>query len=109
MRRIIILTVLMVAMCFWHIDVIHGLPAGAVARLGKGFVNEVAFSPDGRYLAVASSSVVYLYDPHTLQEAYLFEKGAWTYPVSFSPDGRLVASGSLGGTVMLWRMPPGAK
>ena len=33
----------------WH------LPEGAKVRLGKGEINEIAYSPDGTRLAVASS------------------------------------------------------
>jgi len=32
------------------------LPEGAIARLGKGRVNEIAYSPNGKHLAVASRS-----------------------------------------------------
>ena len=30
------------------------LPDGAIARLGRGCVHDMAFSPDGEYLAVGS-------------------------------------------------------
>ena len=48
------------------------LPEGAVARLGKGQINEIAFSPDGETLAVASSLGVYLYDPFTYDDPSAF-------------------------------------
>ncbi|MGC8947394.1 MAG: WD40 repeat domain-containing protein, partial [Anaerolineae bacterium] len=71
--------------------------AGQVAQLarwGKGTVNQVAFSPDGRLLAVASSLGVYLYDAETLEEIRFLESPAWVTSVAFSPDGRLLASAS---------------
>ncbi|GEM_PF-4865806 len=37
-----------------------------LARLGKGAISQIAFSPDGRSLAAASSIGVYLYDAETL-------------------------------------------
>ena len=43
------------------------LPEGARARLGKGEINELAYSPDGKYLAVASSIGIWLYDADTYQ------------------------------------------
>ena len=75
---------------------------GQVARLGKGWVGQVAFSPDGRWLAVGSSVGVYVYEAATLREARRFETDAPAPVVAFSPDGRLLASGSGDGTVILW-------
>ena len=45
------------------------LPDGAIARLGKGGVGDIKYSPDGRLLAVASRIGIWLYDATTLQEA----------------------------------------
>ena len=42
------------------------LPEGAIAQLGKGSIQEVAFSPDGSLLAVASDIGIWLYDTTTL-------------------------------------------
>ena len=38
------------------------LPDGALARLGKGTISEVAYSPDGSLLAVAGGAGIWLYD-----------------------------------------------
>ena len=38
------------------------LPEGAKARLGKGRIGEIQYSPDGTQLAVASSVGIWLYD-----------------------------------------------
>ena len=46
----------------WH------LPEGATARLGKGWINDIVYSPDNTLLAVASSVGVWLYDVQTGQE-----------------------------------------
>ena len=40
----------------WH------LPGGAKARLGKGRIYEIQYSPDGTRLAVASGIGIWLYD-----------------------------------------------
>ena len=65
-----------------------GLPEGAEARLGKGTVREIAYSPDGTHLAAASSTGIWTYDAQTYLERSLTplnteEKGLW-----FSPDLR---------------------
>ena len=83
------------------------LPEGAIARLGKGSINEIAYSPDGTRLAVASSIGVWLYDATTYQEVALLTGGKDdVHSVSFSPDGSTLASGSLH-TVRLWDVETG--
>ncbi|MCY4403311.1 MAG: WD40 repeat domain-containing protein [Candidatus Poribacteria bacterium] len=42
-----------------------GLPEGAIARLGKGSISLMQFSPDGTRLAVGTSIGVWLYDVKT--------------------------------------------
>ena len=84
-----------------------GLPEGAKARLGKGTIFEIVYSPDGTRLAVASSSGIWLYDTTTHQEVLLLT--GHTSPVTsitFSPDGRTLASGSGDGTTLLWDIAP---
>ena len=49
------------------------LPEGAKVRLGKGSIYEIAYSPDGARLAVASSIGIWLYDTQTYQEIALQE------------------------------------
>ena len=48
------------------------LPEGAIARLGKGGINKIQYSPDNRFLAVASTIGIWIYDAVTLQEVLLF-------------------------------------
>ena len=64
------------------------LPEGAVARLGKGRLTEIQYSPDGTRLAVA------LFTGHT----------ARVVSVAFSTDGKMLASGSYDGTMLLWKV-----
>ena len=84
------------------------LPEGAIARLGKGWINEIAYSPDGSRLAVASRIGIWLYDTHTGAEvALLTGHTDHSWSVSFSPDSRTLASGSWDGTIRLWEVATG--
>ncbi|RKU13828.1 hypothetical protein C6501_09065 [Candidatus Poribacteria bacterium] len=47
------------------------LPEGAKARLGKGSISDMQYSPDGTILAISSSVGIWLYDAETLQEIAL--------------------------------------
>ena len=79
------------------------LPEGALARLGKGQAEEIAFSPDGNLLAVAGSIGVWLYDVRTYKEISLptgYMEDAIC--LAFSPDGNLLATGSKDGTILLF-------
>ena len=80
-----------------------GLPEGAKARLGKGRIDDIAYSPDGTRLTVASSINIWIYDAQTGEElALLIGHQDEVRRVMFSPDSTTLASGSWGGTVHLW-------
>ena len=85
------------------------LPEGATKRLGKGWIGEIAYSPDGTQLAVASSIGIWIYNAQTGEELNLFTGHTdRVNSVSFSPDGETLASGSGDGTVLLWNLAPTA-
>ena len=67
------------------------LPKTAKARLGKGGINVLAFSPDGTQLAVGSNIGVWLYDVATGKEITMFS--GMCQSVAFSPDGHYLANG----------------
>jgi WD40 repeat protein len=80
-----------------------GLPDGAKARLGKGWILDFAYSPDGTRLAVGTSIGIWLYDADTGAELSLLTGHTdWVWSVAFSLDGNTLASGSLDNTIRLW-------
>ena len=70
------------------------LPKEAKARLGKGGINAIQFSPDGTQLAVGSNIGVWLYDVETGEEKSLFT--GMCQSLAFSSDGRFLANGGGG-------------
>ena len=85
-----------------------GLPDGAKARLGKGMVEEVKYSPDGSKLAVASSIGVWIYDAETGEELNLLTgHTSKVLCVAFSPNGNTLASGNEDKTIRLWNVNTG--
>ncbi len=79
------------------------LPEGAIRRLGRGVVSEVAYSPDGGRLAVVANFGIWTHDARTLNFVkHLTGHTDGINSVSFSPDGNTIASGSWDGTVLLW-------
>ena len=79
-----------------------GLPEGAKVRLGKGGINEIAYSPDGTKLAVASTIGIWIYNIQTTEELYLYTGHTGeVLSISFSPDGKTIASGGKDDTIHL--------
>ncbi len=88
-----------------------GIPEAAVARLGKGRVYDVQYSPDGTRLAVATSAGIWIYDATTYKELlYLTKRHIVMHKrIAFSPDSRVLASAdkyeSLGnGSINRWNV-----
>ena len=79
------------------------LPAGAKARLGKGWISHITYSPDGARLAVVGGAGIWLYDTSTHQEvALLTGHASRVFSAAFSPDRNTVASASWDKTARLW-------
>ena len=88
------------------------LPDGAKARLGKGKLNNVIFSPDGTRVAVSTSIGIWVYDAHTAEVVSLFtgiqtgEKERFIpkpHPkaLTFSADALILASVH-GNSIYVW-------
>ncbi len=68
-----------------------------------GRIFAAAWSPDGRWLALATETGLVIYDADTLEIQFkLSGTAGLSYSVSWSPDGRYLAAGDDVGIVRLW-------
>lgn len=88
-----------------------GLPEGVIARLGKGGINTMQFSPDGSLLAVGTDVGVWLYDASSGKETALFTGYTGRIDaLDFSPDGNKLASGGFANPIIqIWDPHTGNK
>ena len=81
----------------WH------LPDGAIARLGKGWLSDIAYSHDGTQLVVGSGIGVWVYNALTGAEIDLLTgHTSAVRSVAYNPDGSTLAGGGWDGKLHLW-------
>ncbi len=81
----------------WH------LPEGAIARYGKEWINDIAFSPDGEHFSVATTIGVWTYEVDTRDEVNLFTgEMSGANAIAYTPDGNTLAAAHWDRTVRLW-------
>ena len=84
-------------------DTTWALPAGAVARLGRGSMGNMDFSPCGKYLAVTTRIGFWWYDLDTMQPVALWDtERGMVSAISFSPNGQWIATSKWGGIIKVW-------
>lgn len=72
-----------------------------LARLGRGVVRDVQWSPDGADLAIATTLGVWLQPADAAAEARLVEGQLGVSALAFQPNGALLATGGDDGSLML--------
>lgn len=92
------------------------LPENATARIGGGQILDMAYSPDGKLLAVGTLIGTWLHDANTgeqlalltghTNEDFIGFSGNPPYDstLSFSPDGKMLASPCWDGKVRIWNL-----
>jgi len=75
----------------------------AMTRLGKGWVNDLTFSPNGKVLSIATSIGVYLYQVETMELLSFLPSNAFVKDTVFIDDKTLV-TGASNGTTTVWNI-----
>jgi WD40 repeat protein len=78
-------------------------------KLDRGsWSDRIAFTPDGKRLAVAHSRGTTVYDATTGAPVFTTERGRmWVSGVAFSPDGRELVTGRQDGRIEVWEPETG--
>ncbi len=63
-----------------------------LARLGKGVIKQILWSPDGKNIAVATSIGIYFYDATSYSEILYIDTGSQVTSIAYSPDGKMLAT-----------------
>ena len=102
----LLLTVLYLSNVYADDSENYHLPEDAIARLGKGGINLIRFSPDGTKLAVGTDIGLWLYDVKKGVSSGLFTRELGQVDVlAFSKDGGLMASGGDGNPILqVWNL-----
>lgn len=84
------------------------LPEGALARLGRGRVNDMAFSPDGQYFVVGTAIGLWLYDLPTLSPIALWDtERGMIGTVKVSPDSQRIVTHTFSESIKIWDVREG--
>ncbi len=73
-----------------------------LALWGKGRIEQLAYSPDGKILAVGTLAGVWLYDVATLQQLHFLNVGNVLDGLTFTEDGTKLVVDSGASTVSIW-------
>ena len=84
------------------------LPEGAIARLERGGVCDMAFSPDGHYLVVATKIGIWWYEMTTMSPVALWDtERGMVSGVAFSPNGKWIAASNWDNVLKVWDVQRG--
>ncbi len=85
-------------------EVIHGIDLARLERIGTNWVRSNRISPDGKHVAVGTRDArsVYIFEIESGEPVWKGSHTAEIPSVAWSTDGKIIASGSLDGTIKIW-------
>ena len=94
-------------MCVGRASAEGGDSVRVISLSTSGFeqAHSVAYSSDGKFLAVGGTSGIYLFDNLKSSSPDLIETGAWAHSVAFLPGKDILAAGLFDDTVKMWTVP----
>ena len=92
------------AMTIHHVYGMHLQVNKFLSLKHDGLVNNVVFSPDGKYIATAScdNTAMSLWNASTGKQIFVLNHDGSVNNVVFSPDGKYIATASRDNTARLW-------
>jgi eukaryotic-like serine/threonine-protein kinase len=78
-----------------------------LTRWGKGAAHTVAYSQDGRLLALGTALGVYLYDAEAFSQITYIEDAGFTTAMTFTSDGEMLAT-CQDGLIRFWSLADGS-
>lgn len=84
-----------------------GIRVIELSPAGDEIAHSIAYSPDGKRLAVGTTSGILIFDSQTLSRERFIRTGVWARSVTFSPEGGTLAAGLFDGTARFWRLADG--
>lgn len=85
------------------IDVASGVEIDVLQHAERELIDAIAFSPDGRLIAVAINNTVTIWDTNQRVQRFRlpqFSEGVWK--LGFSPDGRILSVHQYGNVISFW-------
>lgn len=101
----------LIAMALMSSSTLIAFGQGGSTIIGRGGIRHLAASSDGKYVAVASTIGIWLYDAADLtkQPRLISGHSEEVQQVAFSPDSTKLASASLDRTVGIWNVETGER
>ena len=112
--RYVFLTIILLLvsnyLCFAQQTTEWIVPEGTIVHLAEEPINDLEYSPDGKLLAAASDSGIWIYDTVTHNEVvHIVGHYGLVNSISFSPDSKKLASGDTRASVYLWDVVTGKR
>lgn len=79
----------------------------SLSQSGYDRSNSLAFSPNGKYIAVGGFSTIYLIDIEKSNVNSFVNTKTWARTLTFLPDSNILAAGLFDNTIKFWDTPQG--